>query len=71
MTLSVYSLPVLQGLNSYEKQTLLGFIHAVSRTLRLSERDCRGLLEQLSPSLPGSMEGLLGEEEITRPLLSY
>ncbi len=71
VTLSVYSLPVLQGLNSYEKQTLLGFIHAVSRTLRLSERDCRGLLEQLSPSLPGSMEGLLGEEEMTRPLLSY
>ena len=63
VTLSVYSLPVIQGLNSYEKQTLLGFMHAVSRTLRLSENDCCGLLEKLSPSLPVSMEPILGEEE--------
>jgi urease accessory protein UreF len=62
VTLSVYSLPVIQGLNSYEKQTLLGFMHAVSRTLKLSENDCRDLLEQLSPTLPQPMAPILGED---------
>jgi urease accessory protein UreF len=67
VTLSVYSLAVLQGLASYEKQTLLGFMHAVTRSLRLSEADCRDLLEQLSPTLPRSHEGILGEDDEARP----
>lgn len=71
LTLSVYSLPVLQGLTSYEKQTLLGFMHAVSRTLKLSESDCRNLLEQLSPSLPNPTEPILGEEHPPRIHLSF
>ena len=71
LTLSVYSLPVLQGLASYEKQTLLGFMHAVSRTLRLSEDDCRNLLEQLSPSLPSPTEPILGEEHSPRCHFSF
>ena len=71
LTLSVYSLPVLQGLASYEKQTLLGFMHAVSRTLRLSEDDCRNLLEQLSPSLPSPTEPILGEEHSPRSHFSF
>ena len=71
LTLSVYSLPVLQGLTSYEKQTLLGFMHAVSRTLRLSETDCRNLLDQLSPSLPNATEPILGEEHSPRCHLSF
>ena len=71
LTLSVYSLPVLQGLTSYEKQTLLGFMHAVSRTLRLSEDDCRNLLEQLSPSLPSPTEPILGEEHSPRCHFSF
>ncbi len=71
LTLSVYSLPVMQGLTSYEKQTLLGFMHAVSRTLKLSEHDCRTLLEQLSPSLPNATEPILGEEHSPRTHLSF
>ena len=67
ITLSVYSLPVIQGLASYEKQTLLGFMHAVAKSLHLSENDCRALLEQLSPCLPKSLENVLGEEEDARP----
>lgn len=66
LTLSIYSLPVLQGLASYEKQTLLGFMHAVSRSLRLSERDCQQLLEQLAPSLPRAAESVLGVDETSR-----
>ena len=71
VTLSVYSLPVIQGLTSYEKQTLLGFMHAVSRTLRLSENDCRDLLEQLAPSLPSPMVPILGDDCNPRTHLSY
>lgn len=71
VTLSVYSLPVIQGLNSYEKQTLLGFMHAVSRTLKLSENDCRDLLEQLSPTLPQPMTPILGEDCNPRTHISY
>jgi len=71
VTLSVYSLPIIQGLNSYEKQTLLGFMHAVSRTLKLSENDCRDLLEQLSPTLPQPMTPILGEDCNPRTHLSY
>jgi len=71
VTLSVYSLPVLQGLTSYEKQTLLGFMHAVSRTLRISENDCRNLLEQISPSLPSPMTPILGEDCNSRTHISY
>lgn len=71
VTLSVYSLPVLQGLSSYEKQTILGFMHAVSRTLRLSENDCLDLLAQLSPSLPCSTEPILGEEHSPRSHFSF
>ena len=66
VTLSVYSLPVLQGLVSYERQTLLGFIHAVARCLRMSECDCRNLIDQLSPTLPQIFEPILGEEEDPR-----
>lgn len=67
VTLSLYSQPVIQGLVSYERQTLLGFIHAAARPLRLSERDCRDLLEQLSPGLPGNMDFAPdGEKEIKR-----
>src|SRR6185369_5258799 len=56
ITLSLYSQPVLQGLVSYERQTLLGFIHAAARPLRLSERDSHDLLDQLSPGLPDTMD---------------
>jgi hypothetical protein len=57
---------------SYERQTLLGFMHAAARTLRLSENDCRNLLEELSPSLPGPMQTLLGEDDDPRsPKVSF
>lgn len=67
VTLAVYSLPVLQGLLSYERQTLLGFMHAVSRSLGLSEMDCRQLLEELAPALPTPFGPILGEDENPRP----
>ena len=72
VTLGVYSLPVLQGLRSYERQTLLGFMHAVSRSLRLSENDCRALLEELTPSLPEASAPILGDDDLPRlPKLNF
>ncbi len=67
LTLAVYSLPILQGLGSYERQTLMGFIHAVAPTLRLSENDCRTLLEDLAPALPRMADTILGEDETESP----
>jgi urease accessory protein UreF len=71
VTLSVYSLPILQGLVSYERQTLLGFIHAVSRALNLSEAGCRDLIDQLSPTLPRTIEPILGDGEDPRHKSSF
>lgn len=71
VTLSVYSLPILQGLFSYERQTLLGFMHAVARRLRLSEQACRNLIEELTPGLPRVMEGVLDGEALRPPNFDF
>lgn len=71
VTLSVYSLPVLQGLFSYERQTLLGFMHAVARRLRLSELDCRNLIDELTPGLPRAMVALLDGDEVRAPKFDF
>jgi len=73
VTLAIYSLPILQGVVSYERQTLMGFIHAVARTLRLSEADCRNLIEELAPALPCMAESIVGEEteSARRPKSSF
>jgi hypothetical protein len=46
-------------------------MHAVARSLRLSENDCRNLLESLTPGMPRLMEAILGDEEARRPKLSF
>jgi len=62
ITLSVYSLPLIQGLASYERQTLLGFLHAAAQSLRLSEKDCRGVAEELCADLPDNLPSTFAEE---------
>lgn len=61
ITLSVYSLPIRQGLVFYERQTLRGFIHASSHSLHLSIRECRQILDQLCSDLPHHLESLVGD----------
>jgi urease accessory protein UreF len=61
LTLAVYSLPARQGLFSYARQTLRGFIQAAARPLRLSVADCGALLEERCGELPGAMEKVLRE----------
>ncbi len=58
LTLAVFSLPLHQGLLSYARQTTGGIIQAAAWPLRLSEHDCRELLEELCASLPARVAPL-------------
>jgi urease accessory protein UreF len=62
LTLEIYSLPLRQGLLGYAHQTTRGFIYSAARTLRLSERCCRGLFDELSPNLAGMVQQLVRQE---------
>ncbi|MGH7972158.1 MAG: urease accessory UreF family protein [Limisphaerales bacterium] len=70
VTLVIYSLPLRQGLLGYAQQTMRGFIYSGARMLRLSERQCRELFDEINPrlsqtvqqtvDLPTKMEGETG-----------
>ena len=59
LTLSTYSLPLRQGLIGYAHQTARGFIYSAARSLRLSERDCRELFDEMCADFPVAVEALL------------
>lgn len=59
ITLTVYSLPVRQGLIGYARQTLDGFVRAMARPLHLTAQDCRQLLEELSQAVPPRVENVI------------
>src|SRR6266853_5954213 len=61
LTLSIYSLPLRQGLLGYAHQTTRSFIYSVAPSLRLSESKCRELFEELGAELPATVEVLLRE----------
>ena len=61
LTLAVYSLPLRQGLLGYAHQTTRGFIYSAARSLRLSERKCRGLFDELAALFPEAIDELLRE----------
>ena len=61
LTLALYSLPLRQGLLGYGYQTTRGFIYAASKSLQLSENDCRALLEELCAHLPQAVEALIAQ----------
>jgi urease accessory protein UreF len=56
LTLSIYSLPIRQGLVLYERQTLQGFVLAAARSLHLTLRECRAILDELCSDLPGDLD---------------
>ncbi len=56
LTLAVYSLPVRQGLMSYARQTLEGFIQSASRPLHLTAEECRDLVQAQCTDLPRQLE---------------
>jgi urease accessory protein len=64
LTLSVYSLPLRQGLCGYARQTTRGFIQSAARSLALRETDAAKILEELSPAIPAAVESLLAQSVI-------
>lgn len=61
LTLSLYSMPLRQGLLGYGCQTTRGFIYAAARSLELSETSCRRILENLCADLPEAVDVLLAQ----------
>lgn len=61
LTLALYSMPLRQGLLGYGYQTTRGFIYSAARSLQLSEKDCRNLLEELCGNLPATVESLIAQ----------
>jgi urease accessory protein UreF len=62
LTLAVYSMPVRQGLLSYARQTLQGFIRAAARPLQLSASECGQALTVLCAELPGQLEAIVARD---------
>lgn len=61
VTLAIYSMPLRQGLLGYGFQTSRGFIYAAANSLRLSERECRALLDAVCAGLPEAVESLIAQ----------
>ena len=61
LTLSLYSLPLRQGLLGYGYQVARGFIYAAAKPLQLSEMNCHALLEELCGNLPVAVEELIAQ----------
>jgi urease accessory protein UreF len=61
LTLALYSMPLRQGLLGYGYQTTRGFIHAAAKSLKLSEKECRGMLVELCAGLPQAVEALIAQ----------
>jgi urease accessory protein UreF len=63
LTLSVYSLPLRQGLLGYAHHTMRGFIYAASRGLRLSARQHNELFDALCAELPRAVDAVLARPD--------
>jgi urease accessory protein UreF len=68
LILSLYSLPLRQGLLSYARQTTRGFIHSAAGTLGLSGAQCDALTEEVTVCLPDAVNAVL-KTTLTSPML--
>jgi len=59
LILSLYSLPLRQGLLSYAQHTTRGFVVSVSARLRLAETDCLELHSEVCAHLPAAVNSTL------------
>ena len=62
LTLEIYSLPLRQGLLGYAQQVTRGFIYSAARSLKLSERQCRQLFDEVWVDLPVAVETIVRQE---------
>jgi urease accessory protein UreF len=65
LTLAVFSLPVLQGMTVYERQSLASFLEAAARPLALFDAERRALIE----SLPSAVASFAGDLHAADPRL--
>jgi len=59
LVLSLYALPLRQGLLNYGRQTLRGFIMSANHSPELATDDCEALHFELCAALPQAVEALL------------
>lgn len=59
LILSIYSLPIREGLLHYGRQTIGTFIEAADRPLKLGEQQCCDLHREFCAELPQDIESLL------------
>jgi urease accessory protein UreF len=69
VVLSLYSLPLRQGLQHYATQTVGGFINASAGTLGLRREECDALLGEMLEALPGLIENAIRTSGINPRLL--
>jgi urease accessory protein UreF len=62
LTLSLFSIPLRQGLVHYSNQVHQGFIHCAGFHVKLTVADSRKLLSELEPSVDRSIQKLLPEK---------
>jgi len=59
VVLSLFSLPLRQGLVNYVFQTIQAFVHSASRRIGLSELDCQQLIAEITSSVSTAIERIL------------
>ena len=69
LILSLYSLPLRQGLLSYALQTTRGFIRSASSPLRLGQVRCEDLMSEVCSGLPEAVNALLRTAAGPGPLI--
>jgi len=69
LILSLYSLPLRQGLLSYALQTTRGFIRSASSPLRLGQVRCEDLMSEVCSGLPEAVNALLRTTASPGPLI--
>ena len=70
VVLSVYSIPLRQGLLHYGKQTLSGFIHSAAKSLHLPEKESLKLQVEMNTLLRPAVEQTISLNGATLHLLS-
>jgi urease accessory protein UreF len=69
LILSLYSLPLRQGLLSYAQQTTRGFIYSAARGLALGESECRDLCNELFLDFPAAINAAVASSTASRALI--
>lgn len=67
LILSLYSLPLRQGLLSYARQTTRGFVRSASGRLRLGESECQDLVSEVCSRLPEAVNTVLKTAASAKP----